>query len=90
MIIYKPGTNYDENTMSVETEDGMAVLSGLHSERVVKICLEAAVFSFARKEVSGETGLESMILSSNFVHRNKEQRATSHVLVRAVVVLVSD
>jgi len=87
MVIYQSGTKYDENYMSVETEDGMAVSSIQHGESVVKVCVEAAVFSFAKAKVLDEGSLGPEMLSSNFIQRNREQRLASQVLLRAVVIL---
>lgn len=87
MVCYPPDTRYDENTMTVEMEDGMTDLYGQHGGSVVKICVEAAIFSYAQGEVSDETAINPMMLSSNFVQRDVEQRKDAQNLVKAAVVL---
>ena len=87
MVIYNPGTKYDENTMDVETEDGMFISGDQHSGRVVKICVEAAVFSLERTQALDEASLGLFNLTSNFVQSDREESVVSQVLVRAVVVL---
>ena len=90
MVIYEPGTLYNEDTMNVETEDGMAILGGEHDGCVVKVCVEGALFSFARPKAEDQTALKPAMPSSNFVQRDIKRRISSQILVKAIVVLVDE
>ena len=85
MMVYKPGTEFDKNTMTVETEEGMLDPRGRHEGRIVKVCVEAAVFSYARQGTTEKSTMaDSIVSSTNFVSSKK---ANGQVVVKAVVVL---
>jgi hypothetical protein len=91
MVVYRPGIKFDKNTMTVETEGGMLDVYGSHDGRNVQICVEAAVFSYPRKELHVNAPIcESIIPSQNFVRKNGKWRANSQTLLVKAVVILSD
>ena len=88
MVIYRPGTVFDANTMVVETMEGMQDSRKNHTGRVVRLCIEAAVFAYPRKPPSIETSiLDALIPRKNFVEKTARERAGTSPLVKAVVIL---
>jgi hypothetical protein len=90
MVIYAPGTKFDSKTMKVETMEGVEDTFNDHEGRLVQICVQAAVFAYARSPVSSEASvLDSIIPTKNFVTRTECQRGGSIPRVKAVVVLAN-
>ena len=88
MVIYRPGTVFDANTMDVETMEGMQDLRKDHTGRVVRLCIEAAVFAYPRKVPSIETSIsDALVPRKNFVEKTARERAEMRPLVKAVVIL---
>ncbi|KAE9363646.1 hypothetical protein N431DRAFT_448229 [Stipitochalara longipes BDJ] len=89
MIIYPPGTKFDSNTMEAERMDGTADISDCDG-RVVQICVQAAVFVYARSPVTTDGSVsESIIPTRNFVRRSENERIGVIPYLKAVVVLVN-
>lgn len=87
MVIYPPGTQYDKNTMTVETMDGMIDGRDHHGRRI-ELCIEAAVYSYQRRELQDCAPISEAIVSSrNFVRREASQRLRVKPIVKAVVIL---
>lgn len=85
MVMYAPGTKFDAKTMEAETMDGTADISD-HDGRVVQICVQAAVFVYARSLVQNDASVaNSIIPSRNFVLKAEHERGIPRV--KAVVVL---
>ena len=88
MVGYPPGTKFDKNTMTVETMEGMPDTVGNHQGRIVRLCIEAAVYSYPRREISDDASVaESIVTTRNFTRKTDRERATTKPLVKAVVVL---
>jgi hypothetical protein len=88
MVIFAPGTKFDSKTMEAEMMDGTADTSD-HEGRAVQICIQAAVFVYARNPVSNNASVsESIIPTRNFVKRTEYERGGAIPRVKAVVVLV--
>jgi hypothetical protein len=86
MVLYPPGTAFNSQTMTVETMEGAEETFNDHEGRVVQICVQAAVFAYARRPISNDaSALDSVIPRTNFVRKNENQREG----VKAVVVLAS-
>lgn len=91
MVVYRPGTKFDEDIMTVETEGGMPDVYGSHDGRNVQLCVEAAVFSYSRKGLHVNAPItESIIPSQNFVRKDQKGRGIMRPLVKAVVILSDD
>lgn len=91
MVIYPPGTRFDKKTMRTEIIAGMQNKTNSHQGRVVGICIEAAVFAHARKELSPNAlASDATAISHNFVCRNEGDRARIHPRVKAVVILAEE
>jgi hypothetical protein len=87
MVMYPPGTQYDKNTMTVETMDGMVDGRDHHGRRI-ELCVEAAVYSYQRRELQDCAPISEAIVSSrNFVRREASQRVGVKPIVKAVVIL---
>jgi len=87
MVLYAPGTKFDSTTMEAERMDGTTD-TGDHESRVVRICVQAAVFVHARNPVSNDASVsESIISTRNFVRRNENERNGLIPGLKAVVVL---
>lgn len=87
MVMYPPGTKYDMNTMAVETIEGTIDLK-VHGDCTIQLCVEAAVFMYARKDLEDSaTVSEALITSRNFVRKEASQRDGMTPIVKAVVVL---
>jgi hypothetical protein len=87
MVIYAPGTKFDANTMEPEMMDGTADTRD-HESRIVRICVQAAVFVHARTPFSNDASVpESTIPTRNFVRRDETGRRDAIPHLRAVVVL---
>jgi hypothetical protein len=85
MVMYAPGTKFDAKTMEAEMMDGTADISE-HDGRVVHICIQAAVFVYARSPVQNDASVpNSIIPSRNFVRKAEHERGIPPV--KAVVVL---
>jgi hypothetical protein len=88
MVIYRPGTVFDANTMDVEIMEGMQDLRKDHTGRVVRLCIEAAVFAYERKQPSIETSIsDALVPRKNFVEKTASERVEMKPLVKAVVIL---
>ena len=86
LVLYSPGTIFDPLTMDVETMEGAESVN--HSEgRVVRVCVQAAVFAYTRGTLSDDAPVSDAIVSAeNFARRKGTER---HVAprIKAVVVL---
>ena len=87
MVIYSPGTKYDKNAMTVESIEGMIDLKE-HGDCTIQLCVEAAVFMYARKDLGDSVPVsEALATSRNFVRKEASQRKGMTPIVKAVVVL---
>jgi hypothetical protein len=87
MLIYPQGTAYDHSTMESVAKDGENDLEDLEG-RTVFLCLEAAIFSYARKAlVANSTIREALIPSNNFVEKEEKDRVGILPVVKSVVIL---
>jgi hypothetical protein len=87
MLTHAPGTRFDKSSMSVETMEGMPD-SRNHQGRSVQICVEPAVYSYAREEVLETSSIsETSLLTQNFMLGGESQRGKGNVLIKAVVIL---
>ena len=87
MVMYPPGTQYDKNTMTVETMDGMIDGRDHHGRRI-ELCIEAAVYSYQRRELQDCAPISEAIVSSrNFVRRETSERLRVKPIVKAIVIL---
>jgi hypothetical protein len=87
MVMYPPGTQYDKNTMTVETMDGMVDGRDYYG-RTIELCIEAAVYSYQRRELQDYAPIsEALVSSRNFVRREASQRLRMKPIVKAVVIL---
>lgn len=88
MLIYPPGTRFDKRTMEVETRACMKDTANNHDGRVVKLCMEAAVFAHRRKTLSEDSSIaEAIVTSGNFVKVDEKDRVGIEPAVKAVVIL---
>lgn len=88
MVLYAPGTSFDPETMDVETMEGAKDRINNHEGRVVRICIQAALFAYPRDDLSDEASVsESIVSTQNFVGINKGKRKRAAPRVKAVVVL---
>ena len=87
MVIYTPGMQYNKDTMTVETTDGM-VDNRDHDGRRIELCVEAAICAYPRGElqITGPTS-EAIVQSRNFVRKEAHQREGVKPIVKAVVIL---
>jgi hypothetical protein len=91
MVIYAPGTKFNSKFMKVETMEGAEDNCNDHEGKVVQICVEAALFAYARSPVSNDAAaLDSVISTGNFVRRDESQRGGVLPRVKAVVVLAKN
>jgi hypothetical protein len=87
MVMYPPGTKYDKNAMTMETTEGTIDLKD-HGDCTIQLCVEAAVYMYARKDLEDSATLsEAIITSKNFVRKEASQREGMTPIVKAVVVL---
>lgn len=87
MVIHGPGTVFDSRTMVAEMMDGTQDTSDAEG-RVVQICVQAAVFAYARCPVPKDASVvDSVISTRNFVTKNEKEREGILPRVKAVVVL---
>ena len=88
MIIYAPGTRFNSNTMRVETMEGAEDAFNEHEGKVVQICVEPALFAYARNPVLDDGSVSDSIISTkNFMKENESRRGGVMPRVKAVVVL---
>ena len=90
MVIYPPGTEFDKATMEVEDMGGIPLRKGNFSGRVVELCIQAAVFSYPKKELGEDVVKfmeEALVKSRNFSHTDSVQREGGTLLVPARVIL---
>ena len=85
MVMYAPGTKFDAKTMEAEKMDGTVDISDSDG-RVIQICIQAAVFVYARSPVQNDASVSNSIIPSrNFVRKAEHERGIPRV--KAVVVL---
>jgi hypothetical protein len=85
MVMYAPGTKFDAKTMEAEKMDGTADINDPDG-RVIQICIQAAVFVYARSPVQNDASVSNSIIPSrNFVRKAEHERGIPRV--KAVVVL---
>ena len=88
MVTFPPGTKYDKNAMDVETKDGIRCRTSNFEGRIVELCIQAAVYSYQRKELSSNSSVaEAVIPMRNFVARTERERADVRPFVKGVVIL---
>lgn len=93
MVIYTPGTEFDKSTMEVENIGGIPQRNGNFDGRVILICIQAAVFSYPKKELGDDVTrfmAEALVQSRNFSHAGNVQREGGKLLVPARVILRDD
>ena len=85
MVMYAPGTKFDAKSMEAEKMDGTADISDPDG-RVIQICIQAAVFVYARSPVQNDASVSNSIIPSrNFVRKAEHERGIPRV--KAFVVL---
>ncbi len=88
MIIFAPGTPFDESRMTVESRDGLCLTTGNFKGRVVELCIEAAVFLCPKKELNDDVDLiDASFDTRNFSRTGNDQMDDVKVLLPAVVIL---
>jgi len=88
MVIFEPGTKFDKNTMGVETKEGMACIQGKFEGRVVRFCVQAAIYLHPRNALPSTCSVtDAVVPMRNFVRKTERERATIRPLVKAVVIL---
>lgn len=91
MVSFPPGTKYDKNAMDVETRDGIHCRTGSFEGRSVELCIQAAVYSYPRKELSSNASVaEAVIPVRNFVATTEGERANFRPFVKGVVILFDE
>jgi hypothetical protein len=86
MVIYPPGTEFDKSTMVVENMRGIPQRNGNFEGRVVMLCVEAAVFSYPKRELGDDATkfmAEALVDSRNFSHTVNIQREGGRLMVPA-------
>jgi hypothetical protein len=90
MVIYPPGTEFDKSTMVVENMRGIPQRNGNFEGRVVMLCVEAAVFSYPKRELGDDATkfmAEALVDSRNLSHTVNIQREGGRLMVPARVIL---
>lgn len=87
MVMFPPGAKYDPLTMTVETMEGMVDTFGKHDGYRVLLCVEAAVFAYARELQEHSSVSDAVVSTQNFVTREDGKRGKVRPLVKAVVIL---
>jgi hypothetical protein len=92
MIIYPPGTPFDKKTMTVETmQGGPPPAEDSHEGATIELCIEAALFSFPKKELSDDSSVpEALVQSKNFACVGGNRCGDAKPLLKAVVVLQTE
>ncbi|TVY38208.1 Bifunctional purine biosynthetic protein [Lachnellula subtilissima] len=62
MVTFPPGTKYDKNAMDVETKDGIHCRTGNFEGRSIELCIQAAVYSYQRKELSSNASVAEAVI----------------------------
>jgi hypothetical protein len=91
MAIYPPGTSFDKRTMTVETMQGGPPAEDSHDGATIELCIEAALFSFPKTELSDDSSVsEALVQSKNFACKGDNRLRDAKPLVKAVVVLQTE
>ena len=88
MVIYPPGTKFNQKTMGTQIISGLKNPATTQDDQAIGLCIEAAVFAHARKELNQNDSVsEATATSHNFVQRDERDRVRILPRVKAVVVL---
>jgi hypothetical protein len=90
IVMYLPGADFNEATMVAESIEGTEQYRDNSDGRIVEVCLEAAVFSYPKRKLSGDGPkfiTEALVQSRNFFHAGNVQRDGGRLLVKARVLL---